>query len=101
MPSQSNQSPFSRILTRRDLLQNLAVTAAAAAVPIPNVFGQAQYGGSTGQERGEMGRIAQAFRQQFSVPATSIAISRNGQFVYDQAVGMGDRQHQVQVQQDS
>jgi CubicO group peptidase (beta-lactamase class C family) len=101
MPSQSSQSSFSRILTRRTLLQNLVVTAAAAAVPIPKAFAQAQYGGSTGEQRGEMGRIAQAFRQQFSVPATSIAISRNGQFVYDQAVGMGDRQHLVQVQQDS
>jgi CubicO group peptidase (beta-lactamase class C family) len=48
-----------------------------------------------------MGRIAAAFRQQFSVPASSIAISRNGQFVYDQAVGMGDRQHLMQVQQSS
>ena len=48
-----------------------------------------------------MGRIAGGFRRQFSVPATSIAISRNGQFVYDQAVGMGDRQHLTQVQQDS
>jgi CubicO group peptidase (beta-lactamase class C family) len=48
-----------------------------------------------------MGRIAMAFRRQFSVPASSIAISRNGQFVYDEAVGMGDRQHISQVQQSS
>ena len=70
-------------------------------MPISKVFAQGLYGGSTGQQRGEMGRIAQGFRQQFSVPATSIAISRNGQFVYDQSVGMGDRQHLVQVEQDS
>ncbi len=48
-----------------------------------------------------MGRIAAAFRQQFSVPASSIAITRNGRFVYDQAVGMGDHQHLTQVQQSS
>jgi CubicO group peptidase (beta-lactamase class C family) len=92
-----------RSFTRRSVLQNLLTAAAAAAVPLPEfeAFAQAQYGGSPGQQRGEMGRIAQAFRQQFSVPASSIAISRNGQFVYDQAVGMGDRQHLTQVQQSS
>jgi CubicO group peptidase (beta-lactamase class C family) len=101
MRTPPNRSFFSPTLTRRTLLQNLAVTAAAAAAPFPKAFGHAQYGGSNGQERGEMGRIAGAFRQQFSVPATSISISRNGQFVYDQSVGMGDRQHLTQVQQDS
>jgi CubicO group peptidase (beta-lactamase class C family) len=92
-----------RPLTRRSLLKNLLTSAAAATIPVPisKILAQPQYGGSNGQQRGEMGRIAAAFRQQFSVPATSIAISRNGQFVYDQAVGMGDRQHLVQVQQSS
>ncbi len=92
-----------RSLTRRSLLKNLLTSAAAATIPVPisKALAQPQYGGSNGQQRGEMGRIAAAFRQQFSVPATSIAISRNGQFVYDQAVGMGDRQHLVQVQQSS
>jgi CubicO group peptidase (beta-lactamase class C family) len=92
-----------RSFTRRSLLQNLLTSAAAATLPLPafKALAQAQYGGSTGQQRSEMGRIAQAFRQQFSVPASSIAISRNGQFVYDQAGGMGDRQHLTQVQQPS
>jgi hypothetical protein len=31
---------------------------------------------ATGQQRAEMGRIADEFRKQFAVPATSIAISR-------------------------
>jgi CubicO group peptidase (beta-lactamase class C family) len=89
--------------TRRSLIQNLLTSAAAATIPLSllKALAQPQYGGSTGQQRGEMGRIAQAFRQQFSVPASSIAISRNGQFVYDQAVGIGDRQHLAQVQQSS
>ncbi|WP_353063750.1 serine hydrolase domain-containing protein [Tunturibacter psychrotolerans] len=99
MPNPTPQSPISRSLTRRTLIHNLALTAAAATVP--KVLAQPQYGGSNGQQRGEMGRIAGAFRQQFSVPATSIAISRNGQFVYDQSIGMADRQHLVQAQQDS
>jgi CubicO group peptidase (beta-lactamase class C family) len=92
-----------RSLTRRSLLKNLLTSAAAATIPVPisKALAQPQYRGSNGQQRGEMGRIAAAFRQQFSVPATSIAISRNGQFVYDQAVGMGDRQHLMQVQQSS
>jgi CubicO group peptidase (beta-lactamase class C family) len=92
-----------RSLTRRSLLQNLLTSAAAAAIPIPalEALAQPQYGGSNGQQRGEMGRMAATFRQQFSVPASSIAISRNGQFVYDQAAGMGDRQHLMQVQQSS
>src|SRR5580704_10053409 len=98
MPNPPTRIPF---LTRRNLLQNLAAAAAAAAAPFPKAFAQAQYGGSNGQQRGEMGRIAGAFRQQFSVPATSIAISRNGQFAYDQSVGMADREHQTQVTQDS
>jgi CubicO group peptidase (beta-lactamase class C family) len=99
MPTPTPQSLVSRSLTRRTLLRNLALTA--AAVPLPKLIAQPQYGGSNGQQRGEMGRIAGAFRQQFSVPATSIAISRNGQFVYDQSIGMADRQHLVQAQQDS
>jgi len=92
-----------RSLTRRRLIENLAASAAAAALPLPTLraFAQPQFGGSTGQQRGEMGRIAMQFRQQFSVPASSIAISRNGQFVYDAAVGMGDKEHLVQVQQAS
>jgi CubicO group peptidase (beta-lactamase class C family) len=92
-----------RSFTRRSVIQNLLASVTAATIPFPalKAFAQPQYGGSTGQQRGEMGRIALMFRQQFSVPASSIAISRNGQFVYDQAVGMGDRQHLTQVQQQS
>jgi CubicO group peptidase (beta-lactamase class C family) len=90
-------------LSRRALIQNLLGTAAAATVGLPTIeaAAQPQYGGSTGQQRGEMGRIAADFRRQFSVPATSIAISRNGRFVYDEAVGMADRENLTQAQQDS
>jgi CubicO group peptidase (beta-lactamase class C family) len=88
--------------TRRTLLRNLALTTAATTLsPVIKAFAQPRYGGSTGQQRGEMGRLAGQFRQQFRIPATSIAISRNGQFVYDQAVGMADHQHLTQASQDS
>jgi CubicO group peptidase (beta-lactamase class C family) len=91
-----------RSLTRRSLLQSL-LASAACTMPLADLMAvaQAQYGGSNGQQRGEMGRLAAAFRRQFSVPASSIAISRNSQFAYDEAVGMGDRQHLSQVQQSS
>jgi CubicO group peptidase (beta-lactamase class C family) len=89
-------------ITRRTLLQNLALTTAATTLsPAIRALAQPQYGGSNGQQRGEMGRLAGEFRRQFSVPATSIAISRNGQFVYDEAVGMADKQNLTQAQQSS
>src|SRR6202789_630279 len=88
-------------LPRRPLLHHLALTTAATTVGLPRLEAQPQFGGSNGQQRGEMNHLAGQFRQQFSVPVTSIAISRNGQFVYDQSVGMADRQHLVQAQQDS
>jgi CubicO group peptidase (beta-lactamase class C family) len=93
---------LNRSLTRRSLLQSL-LASAACTFPLTDLMAvvQPQYSGSNGQRRGEMGRMAAAFRRQFSVPASSIAISRNGQFAYDEAVGMGDRQHLTQVQQSS
>jgi CubicO group peptidase (beta-lactamase class C family) len=86
-------------LTRRTLLQNLALTTAAATLPTIKSLAQTQSLGPNGQQRGEMGRIAAEFRRQFSVPATSIAISHNGRFVYDEAVGMVDRANLTQAKQ--
>jgi CubicO group peptidase (beta-lactamase class C family) len=105
-PNSPNQGPLRhppKILDRRSLIRNLLTTAAATTVGHPTLraLAQPQYGGSTGQQRGEMGRIAAEFRRQFSVPATSIAISRNGRFVYDEAVGMADEQNLTQAQQKS
>jgi CubicO group peptidase (beta-lactamase class C family) len=91
-------------LSRRSLIGNLLGMAAAGIVGVPlhDALGQ-RIGNDepTGQQRGEMGRIAGDFRRSFSVPASSIAISRNGKFVYDVAVGMADRQKLQQVQQSS
>ena len=78
------------VFSRRAVIKNLALTSAVSTLGLPalKTLAQNRYGGSTGQQRGEMGRLAGQFRQQFRVPATSIAISRNGQFVFDQAVEM-------------
>lgn len=91
-------------LSRRTLIRNLARTTAAgiAGSSLHNLYAQQRRGDRpTGQEVGEMNRISGAFRRQFSVPASSIAISRNGQFVYDEANGMADREKLEQVQQSS
>src|SRR5271170_1042682 len=87
-------------LTRRTVLRSIAGAAAAQIIPhqlraagLP----QAAAGQPNGRERGNMGRIEGAFRRQFSVPALSVAISRNGQFVYDEASGMADKEHALQV----
>jgi CubicO group peptidase (beta-lactamase class C family) len=102
MPNPSPQNPLRQPLSRRTLLSNLALTAAATTIsPALEAFAQLQSSGATSQQRAEMGRIAADFRKQFSVPATSIAISRNGQFVYDQAIGIADAANLVQARQDS
>lgn len=79
------------LMTRRSLMKTLFGAAGAGAVAVPG-FGDffPQNGGQqpNGRERGEMGRIAGNFRRSFSVPALSIAIARNGQFVWDNAIGM-------------
>ena len=48
-----------------------------------------------------MMQFTEPFRQQYRVPAMSIALSKNGRFVYDHAGGMADRQHVKQAQQNS
>jgi CubicO group peptidase (beta-lactamase class C family) len=50
-----------------------------------------------GAERGDIGRIAAEFKRQFRVPALSVAFSKNGQFVYNHAFGMADREHSQQA----
>jgi hypothetical protein len=70
------------VLSRREMMQGLlGVAATGTAACAGNMFAQAGRGGRpTGQEMGEMNRIEFAFRKHYSVPASSIAISRNGQF---------------------
>jgi CubicO group peptidase (beta-lactamase class C family) len=86
--------------TRRTVLRSIAAAAAGRILPHPRCAAlspQAAAGQPNGRERGEMGRISGAFRRRFSVPALSIAISRSGHFVYDEAAGMADKEHAQQV----
>ena len=89
-------------LSRRAMIKTLmgAAVAGVAAAPAFGALFQQSPGGLTGRERGEIGRLANGFKRSFSVPALSIAIARNGQFVYDQAFGMIDRQ-KLQVAQET
>ena len=91
------------VLSRREMMQGLlGVAATGTAACARNMFAQAGSDGRPmGQEMGEMNRIEFAFRKHYSVPASSIAISRNGQFFYDIAHGMADKQQAQQVQQSS
>ena len=74
--------------SRRLLLKNL-LGAAAAGMASPPLQGLwlPQGGQLTGLKCGEMGRLAAAFKSSFRVPALSVAIARNGQFVFDQGFG--------------
>jgi CubicO group peptidase (beta-lactamase class C family) len=72
------------MLSRRVLLRNLLGAAAVGMIDFPL---QAQVNQLTGVERGEMGRLAAGFKRSFNVPALSVAIARNGQFVFDQGFG--------------
>jgi CubicO group peptidase (beta-lactamase class C family) len=88
--------------SRRTMVRNLlgATAIGAAGFSTPAVlFEQGADDRFTGQERGEMGRLVAEFKRSFSVPAMSVAISRNGQFVYDRAFGLMDRSKALQAQQ--
>ena len=86
--------------TRRAVISNLLRAAAATAIGGPAFSARAQ---STFQVQNQRnigpGQYTGAFQRQFRVPAMSIAVSKNGRFVYDHAGGMADRQHMTQAQQ--
>src|SRR5208282_1112610 len=84
---------------RRTVLANLFRAAASAAVGMPAFSALAHSLGRQNQRPGGMMQFTAPFRQQFRVPAMSIALSNNGRFVYDRAAGMADRQHMTQAQQ--
>ncbi len=88
--------------SRRTMVRNLLGAAAtgAAGFSTPAVlFEQGADDRFTGRERGEMGRLVAEFKRSFSVPAMSVAISRNGQFVYDRAFGLMDSSKALQAEQ--
>jgi len=88
-------------LTRRALIANLLRAAASAAIATPalSALSQSMFAPYS-QRRGPI-FYTNSFQRQFRVPAMSVALSRNGQFVYDHAGGMADPQHSIQAQQNS
>jgi CubicO group peptidase (beta-lactamase class C family) len=87
--------------TRRTLVTNLFRAAASAAVGMPALSALTRSVGRQNQRPGGMMQFTGPFRQHFHVPAMSIALSKNGRFVYDGAGGMADRQHMTQAQQNT
>ncbi|HTZ59509.1 MAG TPA: serine hydrolase domain-containing protein [Acidobacteriaceae bacterium] len=74
--------------SRRRLLRHLIGATAAGMVSVRmHAFGFLEGQAPVGMERAQIGRLAAGFKRRFSVPALSIAISRNGQFVFDQGFG--------------
>jgi CubicO group peptidase (beta-lactamase class C family) len=87
------------ILTRRALLSQALRAAAVSTIgsAASALLGQA------GPPRTGGGPFAyiNAFARQFRVPANSVAVSKQGHFVFDHAGGMADGQHLTPVQQGS
>jgi CubicO group peptidase (beta-lactamase class C family) len=91
-------------LTRRSLIKGVARTVAVGILSSKTrAFAFQEQNGSqlTGREKGELGRLVAAFKRQFNVPGFSVAISRNGQFVYDRGFGVADRKDSIQVSESS
>jgi CubicO group peptidase (beta-lactamase class C family) len=84
------------------MIGNLAGAAGFVAFPSQAAEPpQAAAGQIRGRARGEMGRLVAEFKRSFSVPGFSVAIARNGQFVYDQAFGEADRAKSILTEQSS
>jgi len=85
-------------LSRRQWIQRLCGTL-AAGVAAPHLYGLSPQDEETGGNgsRAEMFRIGRAFMEQFSVPGMSIAVTRNGRFVYEHQFGMADRKNAQQI----
>ena len=87
--------------TRRTVVANLFRAAVSSVVATPAFTALAHSLTGQNQQRGGMMQHTAQFQRQYRVPAMSVALSRRGHFVYDQAGGMADRQHVAQAQQDS
>lgn len=86
---------------RRTVIANFLRATASVAMGAPALSALAQSFDGPNQRRRGMMQSCEQFSRQFRVPATSIALSKNGRFVFDHAGGMADRQHLVQAQQNT
>jgi CubicO group peptidase (beta-lactamase class C family) len=88
--------------SRRTVVANLFRTAASAAVGMPAFSAAlAHSSGVQNQRPGGMMQFTQPFQRRFRVAAMSVALSKDGRFVFDHAGGMADREHMTQAQQNS
>ncbi len=86
---------------RRSMLAKLVRAAASATVCTPALTALAESFGGPNQRSGGMMQYTEPFQRQYRVPSMSIALSKDGRFVYDHAGGMADRQHMTQAQETS
>jgi CubicO group peptidase (beta-lactamase class C family) len=78
---------------RAAIIRLLQAVATLAPVSLPAASAeQARDGRPAGRELGEMNRIGWAFMRPYSVPGMSVAIARNGKFVYSKGFGTADRE---------
>lgn len=86
---------------RRTAIKQILGTAASLAIvphipclasPVPQ---QRQM--PTGEEHQEMAAVGRQFMQKFFAPALSVAIVRDGRFVFERPFGMADKQVQLQT----
>ena len=86
-------------MTRRQMAKAI-FGCMAGALTTPPLFSMAPVPQEVGEHNGsraEMFRIGQAFMRKFYVPGMSVAVSRNGRFVYEHQFGMADKSHAEQV----
>jgi CubicO group peptidase (beta-lactamase class C family) len=88
-------TPMIDAINRRTAITRLLGAAAAGLTPVAVKAAwttQRRDGGPTGRELGDMNRIGWGFMRPHSVPGMSVAIARNGKFVYSKSFGAADRQ---------
>jgi CubicO group peptidase (beta-lactamase class C family) len=88
-------------ITRRGVMKQMMGAAAALAirprVPAWSLPEPPQRELPTGPEHRQMAEIGQQFMKQFFAPALSVAIVRNGRFVFERPFGMADSDVQLQT----
>lgn len=88
-------------LDRRTALKRLLGAAAGVGLaPRVSLFAwpaMQQRERPTGEEHREMAQVGRQFMEQFFAPALSVAIVRNGKFVFERPFGMADKDVQLQT----
>ena len=78
------------LATRRDALKSALVWAIAAR--LPSIAQAAEPYEISRRERDAMNKVGEAFREKYAVPGLSVAIAHHGRIVYDEALGLANRE---------